>query len=117
MTSSKNTNAGHSSIKNLSALLTPPQVSTFIQKAIPELKLGQTSLLLSLESQQWKTAAKQAHKLKSTIRLFSADSLVNSLDLIESSHQDVIQTANFKQSFEAQCQQLIDNLENYLANS
>ena len=116
MTPSKNTNTGHSSLENINTLLTPPQVSKFIQKAVPELKLGQASLKLSLESEQWKSAAKQAHRLKSTISLFLADNLVNSLDLIESGDQSVIQTSNFKQSFEAQCQRLIDELENYFAN-
>lgn len=116
MTSSKDTNAGYSSIENLSALLTPPQVSKFVQKAVPELKLGQAALQQSLEGQQWKAAAKQAHRLKSTISLFSADSLVTSLDLIESGNLAVIQPSTFSESLMTQCQQLIDNLESYLAN-
>ena len=102
---------GSSSIVGLSSLLTPPQLSKFVQKALPELKLGQASLQQSLKGKQWDAAATQAHKLKSAISLFSAHGLVKSLDAVESGDES-IQLSAFRQSLKAQCQQLIDNLEN-----
>lgn len=114
---SQTANTNYAPIENLSAILTPPQVFMFIKKAVPELKLGQASLQQSLENQQWKAATKQAHRLKSTISLLSADSLVNSLDLIESGNDVVIQSPEFRESVITLCQQLVDSLEHYLNNT
>ena len=108
------TNTGCAPVENLSSLLTPPQVFKFVQKAIPELKLGQASLKQSLENQQWKTATKQAHRLKSTISLLSADNLVHNLDLIESGKDTIIQSSEFRDLVVNQCLQLVESLETYL---
>ena len=104
-----------SPVDGLSSLLTPAQVSKFAQKAVAELKLGQASLKSSLENKQWETSAKQAHRLKSTMGIFSADSLVSSLDLIESGQQSVISLPEFTRSLMTQCDDLIESLESYLA--
>lgn len=110
-------NSDHSPIGDISSLLTPEQVVKFIRKAVPDLKLSKSTILLALEKQQWKVAAKQAHSLKSTISLFSSDNLVISLDLIESSNFQIIKSPEFKKSLITQYQDLIDNLENYLADN
>ena len=115
MTASQGVKASASPVEGLSSLLTPSQVAKFVQKAIVELKLGQASLTLSLENQQWEASAKQAHKLKSTLCLFSADSLVKALDLIESDNE-VIRLPDFKQSVIIQSEELINSLESYLSN-
>lgn len=116
MKSSRRLDASYSFIKNLSLMLTPQQVFKFVEKTAPELRLGQSSLEQSLDSQQWEVAAQQAHQLKSAISLFSADSLVNSLDAIEAGNE-AIQLPAFKDNLGVQCQELIDNLDNYLANN
>lgn len=104
-----------SPVDSLSSLLTPAQVSKFAQKSLAELKFGQASLKSSLENKQWETSAKQAHRLKSTMGLFSADSLVASLDLIESGQEAVIGLPKFIQSLMSQCEELVEGLESYLA--
>jgi len=106
-----------SPVESLSSVLTAEQISTFIQKAIPSLKLAQTSLQLSLETHLWEDAAKQAHQLKSTVGLFSVDELVESLDLIEAGNAEVTASPEFRKSFMDQCQDLIDRLERYLRNT
>lgn len=116
MKSSNNVNSDASVVEGLSTLLTPSQISKMAQKALVELKLGQVSLKSSLENQQWKTSAKQAHRLKSTLGLLTAKSLVQSLDLIESGNDEQIHLPEFRQKVITQCEALIDNLENYLAN-
>ena len=116
MKSSNNINTGESAVEGLSELLTPPQIAKMAQKAVVELKLGQASLQSSLENKQWKTSAKQAHRLKSTLGLFTASSLVRSLDLIESGNDEQIHLPEFRQKIIGQCEALIDNLESYLAN-
>jgi len=103
MTTSHTQNAERAQIGTLSELLTPQQVANFLKKAIPELKLAQASLRQSLENQQWKDASKQAHRLKSTISLLSADSLVNNLDLIESGDNAVIHSPEFRELVASQC--------------
>lgn len=115
MITSQGAKASTSPVEGLSSLLTPSQVSRFVQKSIEELKLGQVSLTLSLENQQWQASAKQAHKLKSTICLFSANSLVEALDLIESDSEE-IRMSDFKQSLIFQFEELINSLESYLSN-
>ena len=115
MTTSHTQNAERTQIGILSELLTPQQVVNFLKKAIPELKLSQASLRQSLENQQWGTATKQAHRLKSTISLLSADSLVSNLDLIESGHDSNIRSPEFRELVVDQCQQLVDTLEQYLS--
>ena len=110
----RNAKTGCSPVQGLSALLTPQQVSKFVQKAVIELKLRQAALSQSLENQQWEISAEEAHRIKSTVGLFSADSLVKSLDLIESGEDETILTPAFRQSLAAQCEELIDGLERYL---
>lgn len=117
MTLSNATNTGCTPVEELSALLSPPQVARFARKAIPELRQGQAALLQSLENQHWKAAAQQAHKLKSTMCLLSANNLVNNLDLIESGDNPVIQSPEFRASVANQCQQLINGLDAYLSGS
>ena len=114
MNSSKG-KASDSPVSGLSAMLTPTQVNRFAQKALVELRLGQASLVLSLESGQIADAANQAHKLKSTISLFSAESLVNSLDLIEAGDSDIY-LQEFRKALSTQCEELVKALEIYLAN-
>ena len=106
-----------SPVDDLNSILTRGQVQEFTKKAIVELKLGQASLELSLAGQQSEAAAKQAHKLKSTMSLFSANSLVKSLDLIESGVDPAIYLPEFRESLMIQCEELVDGLERYLANS
>lgn len=107
----------HVVLDKISSLLTPEQVLKFIQKSVPELKSIQISLQQSLELRQWEDAARQAHRLKSAISLLSANSLVISLDLIESGDSVMIESCKFKASLMIQFQQLIDDLESYLGNS
>ncbi len=116
MKAPKNINTCETAIEGLSALLTPDQISTIAQKAVIELKLGQASLETSLENQQWEASAKQAHRLKSTIGLFTANSLAKSLDLIESGNDGQIHLPEFREEVVAQCEALIKNLEQFLAN-
>lgn len=115
MTTSNTQNAERAQIGTLSELLTPQQVANFLKKAIPELKLAQASLRQSLENQQWKVATQQAHRLKSTISLLSADSLVGNLDLIESGNDSRIRSPEFRELVTEQCQQLVETLEQYLS--
>jgi len=117
MTFSQDPESDYSAIESLSSVLTPQQVFNFLEKSVPELKKGQGSLEQSLANRRWEAAAKQAHRLKSTISLLTAESLVESLDLIESGTDPMIQSPDFRESIVAQCQQLIDNLESYLTSS
>lgn len=117
MKSSGTENNGYAQVEPLRELLTHQQVAKFVKKAVPELKMGQTSLQQSLENKQWKVATKQAHRLKSAISLLSAHSLVSSLDLIESGNDSKVQTPEFRALVISQCQQLVDGLEHYLANN
>lgn len=116
MATSQTNNTERAQIGPLSELLTHQQVVKFLKKAIPELKLGQAAIRQSLENQQWGTATKQAHRLKSTISLLSAHSLVSNLDLIESGNDSNIRSPEFRELVVSQCQQLVDSLEQYLSN-
>ncbi|MGB1310814.1 MAG: Hpt domain-containing protein, partial [Leucothrix sp.] len=107
MTPKQSANSERSPIESLSAILTPQQVSHFVKKAVPDLKLATQSLQESLEQQRWDEAAEHAHRLKSTISLFCVDALVESLDSIEEGRSEVIQLPEFTDNLVAQCQQLI----------
>ena len=110
-------NSEYSPIDSLSSFLTPAQLVKFLQKAVPDLKLRQSSLQLALEKQQWEVAAKQAHDLKSSISFFKDDSLAAKLESIETGNDDVIKSPGFIESLMLQCQQLIDSLEDYLSQN
>jgi outer membrane receptor for monomeric catechols len=94
--------------------LTRKQLLRFIKMARPEINSHYLVLSDLLKKQQWSLAKTQAHKLKTTISLFSQTDLVVSLDSIEAKNINVINTPAFQTNLGQQYQSLLDSIDDLL---